>query len=165
MKKVILFLAGLAFSIAAPAADDVRLALWVTDRIGVNSGIECYRTDSAAMPLLPATTPTLTEHDVTAWNPTQGRWTLDPARFAGTDAEKKLVDRCFILAIDGQPVSSGVVLSEYSARLTGFPTINVMNRNNVLDLQLLSSNHGPHMRLIHIDALKDVLSPKPAPGK
>jgi hypothetical protein len=166
MKKTILFLAGLAFAASAAAADAARLALWIADPIGTSSGIDCDLEASPAsagrllaMPL-PVAPPTLTELDVIAWNRSNGRWSLDPARFAGIESAQKLQDRCFLLAIDGKLVSSGIVLSEYSARLTGFPTLIVINRNNALSLELLSSNHGSRIRLLHPEAIDTVLRQK-----
>ncbi|KIF81697.1 hypothetical protein [Noviherbaspirillum autotrophicum] len=166
MKKILIFLGGLAFAASAAAADSARLALWITDPVGTTSGIQCDLEASPAsagrlqaMPL-PTTPPTLTERDVIAWNRSNGRWTLDSARFIGIESAQRLQDHCFLLAIDGKPVSSGIVLSEYSARLTGFPTLIVINRNDALTFELLSSNHGAHMRHLHAEALDAVLHEK-----
>ncbi len=155
MKIVTLLLASLAFS--ATAEPPARLMLWITDPIGATSGSRCQLPESTvAAPRLPTIQPTLTEGDVIAWNADNGRWTLNPVRFASGDAHAKLHDRCFVLAIDGKLISSGVVLSSHSARLIGFPTISVSNQNNALDLRLTSSNHESHLQLIHIDALDAV---------
>ncbi|HJV76372.1 MAG TPA: hypothetical protein VJ654_19275 [Noviherbaspirillum sp.] len=171
MKNLLLLLSGLVFAASAAAADAARLAVWVTAPVGTTSGIQC---DLEASPAsagrlqatpLPPTPPTVTERDVIAWNRSTGRWTLDPARFAGIESAQRLQDHCFLLAIDGKLVSSGIVLSEYSARLTGFPTLIVLNRGNVLTFELLSSNHGTSMRHLHADALNAVLREKPAQQK
>jgi len=166
MKNTILFLAGLAFAATAAAADTSRLAVWITEPIGTTSGIQCDLEASPGsvgrlleMPL-PAMPPTLTERDVSAWDGTTARWTLDAERFTGSESAQKLQDHCFLLAIDGKLVGSGIALSEYSARLTGFPTLIIMNRNNVLALELLSSNHGTQMRHIHYEAIDAVLRGK-----
>lgn len=157
MKTLTLLLAGLACSAAASAADPARLGLWITDRIGNTSGNECDLSASpASASNLPAIPPTLTEYDITVWNADKARWTVNPDEFSVGGAAK-LQDRCFVLAIDGKLVTSGVVLSSHSARMTGFPTISVYARNDALDLQLTSSNHGKHMRLIHVDRLDAVL--------
>ncbi len=169
MKKSTLFLAGLAFSAAAAthATGAPRLALWVTDSIGTGNGEKC---NLAPDSLLPATAPTLTEDDVTAWHRQNARWTLNVERFPADGAGQKLQDHCFVLAIDGTMVSSGIVLSSYSARLTGFPTISLYNQNNqnnqtsqnsqnnALYLQLTSGNHGSHSKMIHVAALDAVLA-------
>jgi hypothetical protein len=160
-----LLLAGLALSGAcatttAFAADGPRLALWITEPIGATSGSQC---DLARIPLpgvpfpLPETPPTLTERDVNAWDSTTARWTLNPARFAASDAGQKLEDHCFVLALDGKPASSGIVLSSHSARLTGLPTITAIRKDNTLVLELLSSYHGSSMRHLHVEALDSVL--------
>lgn len=158
MKTATLSLAGLAFCTAVCAAEPPRLMLWITDPIGVTNGSQCHQPVIPATPQnLPAAQPTLTEHDVTRWNTGNGRWTLNPDRFARSDAIQKLQDHCFVLAIDGKLISSGVVLSSHSARLTGFPTLSVYSQNNALDLQLTSGNHGRHSRVIHLDSLDAVL--------
>lgn len=161
MKNTLIFLSGLVFAASAAAAETTRLAVWITDPVGATSGIQCHLEASpASAARLPATPPTLTERDVIAWSRSDGRWTLDPARFAGIESAQRLRDRCFLLAIDGKLVSSGMVLSEHSARLTGFPTLIVSDRNNSLTLELLSSNHGTHTRLLHVEALDAVLPQK-----
>jgi hypothetical protein len=168
MKNTLLFLAGLAFSASAAAADTARLALWITAPVGATNGIACDLESSPgsagrlqATPL-PATPPTLTEHDVSAWDSATARWTLDPKRFAGTESAQRLQDHCFLLAIDGKLIGSGIVLSEHSARLTGFPTLIVLNRNDALTFELLSSNHGDRIRHLHAEALDAVLREKAA---
>ena len=159
MKTWAALLAGLALSAAAPAADRVRLELWVTDPIGPSSGAQCHLPASpTTAPSLPTSVPTLTEHDVIAWNPEQGRWTLDPSRFSGSEAARKLQDRCFVLAIDGQPVTSGVVLSSHSARLTRIPTLALSTRKGSLELRLTSGLGGSQAPLLHVDALDAVLA-------
>lgn len=154
MKIATLFLASLTFSAVAVAADAPRLALWVTDSIGMSAADKCNLPAASG---LPATSPTLTERDVTAWNADNARWTLRTTRFAGGDAGQTLQDRCFVLAIDGKLIASGVVLSSYSARLIEFPIISVQNRNNALDLQLTAGNQGGRGRSIHVAALDAVL--------
>ncbi len=169
MKTVRVLLAGLTLSAAIAAAAEPatpvatpRLALWITDSIGTTDARQCDLMQLPAVaPSLPTTPPTLTERDVSAWNPQQGRWNLDPARYVGYAAAQKLQDHCFVLAIDGKFVSSGVALSSYSERLTGFATLIITTRNDALDLQLLSSNHGRYMRLIHVEAIDAVLGQRP----
>lgn len=172
MKTIRLLLAGLTLSAAITATAEAaaptvpatppRLALWITDSIGTTNASQCDLTRLPAVaPSLPTTPPTLTERDVSAWNPQQGRWSLDPARYVGYAAAQKLQDHCFVLAIDGKYVSSGVALSSYSERLTGFTTLSITTWNDALDLQLLSSNHGRYMRLIHVEAIDAVLGQRP----
>ncbi|MGZ8984063.1 MAG: hypothetical protein ACXW11_08930 [Methylotenera sp.] len=157
MKKLTLLLASLAISAAATAADAPRLALWVTTPIGATSGVQCHLPPTATSNLL-ATQPTLSEHDVTAWNKGNARWALNPTRFIGDTSRQKLQDHCFVLAIDGKLIRSGIILSSHSARLTRFPTISVYNQNNTLSLQLTSGNHGSDSRPIHVDVLDNVFS-------
>lgn len=162
MKRLTLFLSSLAFSATACAADAPRLMLWVTDSISATNGAHCRLAELPA-PTLPALQPSVTEQDVTAWDPLSARWTLNPARFAVAAAAHTLQDHCFVLAIDGKFVSSGVLLSEHSARLIDFPTISVSTQDNVLSLQLNSSHRGGHRRPIHVDALNGVLGQRPVP--
>ena len=163
----ILLLASLVACSAVHATQPARLALWVTDTIGNSPGELCHQaTPSAGATGLPPGPPTLTERDVSGWNKANGRWTLNHLRFVGNDAAQKLQNRCFVLAVDGQLLSRGLVLSSHSARLTGFQTLNVYIRNDVLELQLTSGNHGSLVRVIHVDALDTVLGqPLTAPGR
>jgi hypothetical protein len=160
MKTLNLLLAGLALSATinnaaiASNADTPRLAFWVTEPIGATSGSQCMLPASASQPSTP---PTITERDVKAWNRETGKWTLDVTGAAIGAAAQKLQDRCFVLAIDGKLINSGVVLSSHSARLTGFPTVSMIILNDALDLQLTSSNHDKSMRLLHVDMLDAVL--------
>lgn len=161
MKRVIGMVAGLVFAGSVAAAEQPRLALWITEPIGTSSGSKCNLNLSAAdAAKLPVTSPTLTERDVIAWNPSTARWKLDPARFTDNEHAQQLKDHCFILAIDGKPAASGMALAEYSARLSGFPTMIILSRNNALELELLSNNHGGMMRHLHADALGNILRQK-----
>ncbi len=157
IKIAVFFLASLAFSSAS--ADSARLKLWVTDAISTSNAAQCHLTQSnAEQTRLPTSQPTLTEHDVRDWNPKKGLWSLNPKRFGGKHAARQLQDRCFVLAIDGKLISSGVVLSVHSARLINFPTIRVNKQHKILTLQLNSGNRNTDQHLIHADLLDAVLS-------
>lgn len=161
MSKAWVLLAGLAFSAGVLAADAPRLTLWVTDSISTTHITQCHiPANSLASVDLPTSLPTLTESDVSAWDPARGLWTLPPARFAA-QGRNKLEDHCFMLAIDGKLISSGVVLSSHSARLTRIPTISVYTRSNRVELQLIAGYDGNQRRLIHGDKLNEVLRDKP----
>jgi hypothetical protein len=158
MKTFVLLLSILVCSATACFAGSPRLALWVTDPIGVKPAEVCSPdSPSARAGGLPATAPTVTELDVTAWSRDNGRWTLNPERFARSDAAPKLRDHCFVLAIDGKLVTRGVMLSSHSARLTRFPTISVYEGDHTAYLRLTSGNQGEGSRLIHAEALDAVL--------
>ena len=161
MKNLALLLVTLVFSTAASAADAPRLMLWVTDSIGASNAAQCKLAELPA-PSLPTKAPTLTEQDVAAWNAHSARWTLNPTRFTGSDAAHTLQDHCFVLAIDGKLVSSGVVLSLYSARLITFPTLSVLSQDKAVTLQLNSGHQGNRSQPIHVDALDAVLAQRPA---
>lgn len=113
---------------------------------------------AAVMSRPDAVTQRLTEADVTGWHAEHGRMALDPARFPADASLPGLMDRCFTLAIDGQVIETGLALSVNTSLLTGYPTLNVIAKNGVVELQLTSSNHGRHMRLVHRDALQAVLA-------
>jgi hypothetical protein len=165
MQTLKLLLAGLALSGACAtttvfAADAPRLALWITEPIGASDGSKCglARIPLSGAPFpLPETSPTLTERDVNAWDNSTARWTLNPARFAASGDGQKLEDHCFVLALDGKPAASGMVLSSYSARRTDLPTIITTRKGNTLVLELLSSSHGSSVRHLHVGALDSVL--------
>jgi hypothetical protein len=164
MKTLALFLAGIAFS-AVAAADPVHLSLWITEPIGATNGYQC-NLDASPVSVrgLPSVAPTLTEQDVTGWSAGNARWTLNPARFSSADVWDKLQDHCFVLAIDGKRVSSGIVLSAHSARLIGFATLSVYKQGNALNLQLNSGNRGSQSRLIHVEELDAVLGKRTQTG-
>jgi hypothetical protein len=162
MKSLTLFLACLALSATAAAADAPRLMLWATDSMGTPDGAQCALPTSPS-PALPASAPTLTEQDVTTWDARNARWTLNPTKFTPAAIVSMLQDHCYLLVLDGKLISSGVLLSGHSARLTGFDTISVYTRNNAPYLQLTSGNHGSHSRLIHVDALQAVLGQRTEP--
>ncbi len=98
----------------------------------------------------------LTEQDVAAWNDKTGVWRLDEHRFPNQAAGWQLADHCFVLAIDGKQVSSGVVLWKHSARLTKIPTLLVSTRHHALVLQLASGSKRP-IELIHQSELAAIL--------
>jgi hypothetical protein len=104
----------------------------------------------------------LTEQDIAAWDAHSARWTLKPSRFAAPAAAHNLQDHCFVLAIDGKLVSSGAVLSSYSARLITFPTLSVLTQSNAVSLQLNSGHRGTRSQPIHVAALDAVLARLPA---
>lgn len=153
--------AALLAGLAATAAAEPRLALWLTDPVGTTDGSRCRQADGQALPARP---PTLTEHDVVAWDPATGRWTLSPARFAGAGVGRALQDRCFVLALDGRVVS-GIALSAHSARLIGFATLGVIERRGRLALQLTADNQAGPARPILVDALDAVLGRRTAPAR
>lgn len=165
MKAVPMFLASMALSVAAFAAPAPRLALWVTESMGTGPGDNCkpWMTPKEATGL-PSTPPTVTERDVVDWDSKRARWTLDSKRFPVSDAARKLHDHSFVLAIDGKFISNGVMLSERTPRMTGFPTINVYQHDNGLYFQLTSGNHGNHTSLMYVGALDAALGRRGVQG-
>lgn len=126
----------------------VRLQLWVIDTIGTGNGSAC---EFAGDAVLPSSSPTLTERDVAHWDKVAERWHL-----GSNSLLSGLLDRCFVLAVDGKLLSSGLVLSSRSARLNGLNTLNVYANKQGAYLQLTSGNHGQHSRTIHGVLLSDV---------
>jgi hypothetical protein len=159
---------ALAACAAQPPVQTNRLSLWITDTLAArgNAADACYLPANAAAPALPpANADTrITEHDVESYARDTARWSLDPKRIPASVARDRLLDRCFVLAIDGRVVSGGVVLSSHSARLTGGPTIFVYERGGRIMLELLSSGHGPNMRHPLMPELDRIFAAKPAPN-
>lgn len=161
------FLTSAAFAPCTIASEPPppRLALWITEPIGATRHIQCPHQTAPGMALqLPESQPTLTEHDITAWNTRNGRWTLNAARFAGVEAAQKLQDHCFILAIDNKLIASGVALSSHSERRVKSPTLSVSSQKRGLVLQLTSSFRDGHTRLIHVSSLDAVLGQRASRG-
>lgn len=145
------------------AAQTPRLVLSITQPIGASDGSQCLRED---IPAIPQASLTFTENDVTGWSPGDARWTLDPARFSESATGHEMSGHCFVLTIDGQAVSRGLALWVYTARLTGYPTLNIIPKDGVLILQLTSGNHRG-IRLLHAQELDAILGSRirrdPAP--
>lgn len=148
-------LAGLIVIATNAAAEAPRLVLSITESIGQSDGEQCTLGKLPAM--ASPVSLTLTEWDAVAWHAEYGRWTLDPNRFPIDGAMPKLVDRCFILSINGKVIEAGVALSVNTPRMTGYPTLNVIPKDGDLVLQLTSGNHGRHIRLLHRQAMDAVL--------
>jgi hypothetical protein len=140
-----------------------RLALWITEPIGLDAVDKCVAPAKPQTAPLPDTAPTLSEADVIGWNPETARWTLQATAYTATEAMQKLQDHCFVLAIGGKPISRGVVLSSYSARLTRIPTLSVFYQDNTLSLQLNSGSHGGVRNPIHVQAIDAVLASSTRP--
>jgi len=145
---------GLAL-LSGPALAQPRLAIWITPSFAA--------TDAAACRLSPAAleqvggSPTLTEQDVVHWEAKTARMRLDPARFGRADAGK-LADHCFVLALDGKKISSGVVLRSYSARLVRLPALSVIEHEKFLELRLQAEFTGVHNPpLLLRDELDEIL--------
>lgn len=156
----LLALATTCLGTAALAAPASRLALWITSPVGLTNASECDLTRLApgAPFALPATPPSLTEDDISDWDPASGRWTLDQTRFPADEMASGLRDHCFVLALDGKPLSSGVILASHSARLIKFPTLSIERHGGTLQLRLLSQHAAPPMaQLLHVEILAEVL--------
>jgi hypothetical protein len=146
---------------AGETVAEPRLMLWLTESIGATDASQCnlHTTSNIAHPL-PAITPAVTEKDVIAWDLNTVLITLDPARFNSGNAIYALQDHCFILAIEGKMVASGVVLSSYSARYIRFPTLRVFNRKEEIDVQLTSDFTGYNSTPILVNKIDAVLGRK-----
>lgn len=148
-------LATLFFVSATAVAQAPRLELITTEPIGQSSGSQCVLPDGV-FPEPSASGTTLSERDVVRWEAWNATWTLDSQRFPAGVAREQLADRCFVLAIDGKPIVSGLALPVDSGHLTGYPALNVIPRNGEMVLQLTLGNHH-HIRLMHEHALDAVL--------
>lgn len=149
-----LVVAGLLWTAGSAIAQAPQMTLSLGPHTDAPDGSAC----AAVMAQPDAVTRRLTEADVIGWHAEHGRMALDPARFPADSSLPGLMDRCFALAIDGKTVEAGLALSVNTPLLTGYPTLNVAERNGTVELQLTSSNHGRHIRLVHRDALHAVLA-------
>jgi len=160
MKTNALWFACWVFCSGAACAETPRMHLWITQSIAGLSDVSVCRLPTAdssvVQPAPPNISVMLTEHDVAAWNNQTGVWSLEAHRFPNQKVAWQLVDHCFVLAIDGKQVSSGVVLWKHSARLTKIPTLLVSTRHHALVLQLASGNKNP-IELIHQGELAAIL--------
>lgn len=145
---------------AAPRkfASQPRLTLAVTESFGTSNGSQCDLNDVSATRRQASLT--LTENDVAAWEPYGARWMLYPTRYNESNMMGRLSGHCFVLSIDGEVVSSGVVLWVYTGQLTGYDTLNVIPKDGTLTLQLTRGNHH-NISLLHVQALGEVLGGKP----
>lgn len=158
MSKKLIYLTALLLMCGVAHAEPVRLSLKITAPIGATNGSHCV--EEAPQAASTQSSLTLTEQDVVNWNEKSSTWTLDPKRFSGSKGGWKLADHCYELAIDGKTLSKGLLLWRHSARLTGFDVLDMVESDSTLQLQLLSSNHGSHIRQIHRDELNSVLGNK-----
>lgn len=157
VRHLLRFGAALAMTVIAATvyAQEPRLRLMLTGTIDDGGGSQCVAESTPSAAALAHATLVITERDVVAWNPVGARWQLDPARFSETGSGNPLSGHCFVLSIDGKPVSNGLVLSVNTSQLTGYPTLNVITEGEALTLQLTSGNHH-HISLLHAAQLEDV---------
>lgn len=100
----------------------------------------------------------ITEDDVGAWLPADSRWYFDPER-ADPTAGAKVLNRCFILTIDGREITRGIALMSDSPRVSNVPTLSV-TQDNVLTFQLVSGNQVRSVAPVFSDELKRVIGQK-----
>ena len=146
------------FALCGEAFAAERLSLWITTPIGATDAKMCH--NSATTQTLPTVAPTLSEQDVTRWDRSTAHWTLNPKRFAHSDVVAALGDHCFVLAIDGRLIETGVVLSSSTARSIDFASLLVYERDGQIDLMLTSNVKSQARNAIHVDALDAVLQNK-----
>lgn len=152
-------LAALSIMSSPVLAETARLVLTITDPIGPGDASHCVDGPPRASASL-----TVTEKDIASWDPDTKTWVLDRGRYSEKAGGARLADHCYELAIDGKPISKGLVLWMDSSRLTGFPTLIVTESDSALKLQLLSGNHGSYIRLIYGEDLNRVFREKPRPA-
>jgi hypothetical protein len=104
--------------------------------------------------------PAFTEKDVIAWDLNNALITLNPARFNRDKSVNALQDHCFVLAINGERVASGVVLSSYSARYIRFATLRVFSHKEEIAMQLTSDFTGYNSTPILVNKIDAVLGRK-----
>lgn len=154
--KFILMLGIMILQPAEAVAAHPRLALWITAPIGPTNGAHCKVAPSPPISSLFESPPTLTENDVINWNEQDGRWSLDTSKISLSKAKNKIQDHCFVLVIDDSLVSSGLILSSYSARLTSLPTISVTFHEKSVDMLLTIG--FPNKKPIHANLFNAVFN-------
>jgi hypothetical protein len=157
MRNVTFLGALMCMAVAAAgvhAGQPSRLSLWATESIGMNDANYCGPLKAIEwQAVYEGTPPTLTEADVTSWNPADGSWGLAPSNIAA----QSLRDHCFVLTIDGTVLVHGIALASETARLTVIPTLFIDRRNESLVFQLTSGNKNGRSKAIHTDAIDAVL--------
>lgn len=136
-------------------ADDERLQIWVTRALAAADLSQCHR--QPAQPL-PETRPTLNAADIRLWVPESASMQLDRYPGLTRDLQWRLQDHCFVMAVDGQFLAAGVILSSNSARLSEQPTLELHAGNGALALQLLGGNSGAIRSPAHVQALQSVFA-------
>lgn len=151
------------------AAEAPRLSLWFSEAIGASNAEQCARPaplDNMKLEALRAqVTHRLDDRDVVLWDPATATWTL---RDAGVPARKlawQLVDRCFMLWIDGKPAAAGVALWTHSARLVSMPVLGVSVEDGALSVRLGADHGGSSSVPVVYERIKEVLKTKTMPGK
>lgn len=133
----------------------VHLSLWVTNTFGLTDGHQCVQPVGSA---LPSTSPTLTDEDVFLGDEGLAYWVLDTDAFEAPESEFALTDRCFVLALDGRLIASGVVLASRSERLTALPTLIVDEMGKAVRLRLTVGNGNMPAELLHVKLLHRVFA-------
>jgi len=163
MNKIGFWLAGMMLAFGAAHAEPPRMQLSITRPIGMTNGDICVT--NALEADKPAVSLVLTEADVSTWDATTVTWTLDPSRIAGPERASQIVNHCYELAIDGNVISKGMVLSDHTSRLTDYPALLIADKKQGLALQLLSGTHYGRVHSIHSKELSEVFRNKPQPSQ
>ncbi|MFA6189613.1 MAG: hypothetical protein WC680_10095 [Sulfuricurvum sp.] len=132
---VILFVSNALYS-----AQTHRMELLIADMLEMKDVQQCAVSSEYLGLMMANASVKISENDVIAWNPTESRLTLNPLKFSKNEVIKRLQGHCFYLRIDGKLITSGPILSQYSARLSKLPTMKVYSSAKGLDLQLVSGN-------------------------
>jgi hypothetical protein len=146
---------------AATQAQAQRVQIAITAQISNTSGAQCGLPSTVLATALDHPSPKyliLTEKDIVHWDADKGDMTIPRDRFGDP---WRIQDHCFVLAIDGKPVASGMALSSHTARLTRFPILQVITSSGDLRsevvLRLTSGNEGGAVRPIFRNELDTVL--------
>ena len=100
----------------------------------------------------------ITEDDVGAWLPEDSRWYFNPER-ADPTTGAKVLNRCFILTVDGKEITRGIALSCDSPRESIAPTL-IVSQDKVLTFQLKTGNRVPSVSPFLSEEVKRVLGQK-----
>jgi hypothetical protein len=169
MKLLQALVPAMALWCAPALAQTPRLSLWITEAIGATNAERCAHpalADSRKLEALRAKiTYRIEDSDVARWEPATASWTLhDDAAMSARDRAWKIVDRCFILWVDGKPVATGVALWTHSARMVDLPVLAIGVKGNALSLRLGSRHGGPDTAPVAREQINSALEGKRFPS-
>jgi hypothetical protein len=167
--KPIKTLFTLAILICAYAqAESPRLSLSITEAIGATDARQCAL-PARLVQMHPESwkkkiTYQVTDADITGWDPVKGIWNVSGASIPAPDIARRVVDRCFIILVDGKPVASGVALWTYSARLMRMPVLGVSASADSVSFRLGANYASQSSMPVVWDAINKALEGKPQPA-
>jgi len=147
-------------------ANDLTFGIWPTQSIATTGDFaSSCQTPNRVIPKYTSVAPAVTERDIAAWDESNGKFTLKETNWKTQELKELLLDRCFVLVVNGRILTQGVILSSHSARLSTIPTLSVFSENDKLILQFNAGNRSTsasgEATPIYLQELKEVFSASP----